>query len=110
MAAKRDKQNPEKGGIRDIADSPAFKELAELIESGKIDQGRLDNYLQSLKEERRQALPDVLTIQQVATLLQVSRQTIYKLLEKKKLKGKRIGKRWRFSKAAIIRSLEGGRQ
>lgn len=114
MASKRDKRDSKKSGMKkarkkkSLADDPNMNELAALLGSGKVDPGRLEGYINSLKEERYQALPDVLTVTQVAKLLQVSRQTIYSLIKKGKLKGKRVGQRWRFSKAAIIKWVAGG--
>jgi len=45
---------------------------------------------------------DVLTPAQVAEILQVSEQTVYKLLNTKQLKSRRIGRYWRINKADLI--------
>jgi excisionase family DNA binding protein len=45
---------------------------------------------------------DVLTPAQVAEILQVSEQTVYKLLNTKQLKSRRIGRYWRINKTDLI--------
>ncbi|MCO6436681.1 MAG: helix-turn-helix domain-containing protein [Phycisphaerae bacterium] len=44
---------------------------------------------------------DILTIEQLAEYLKISRSTLYKLVGDGKLPGQKVGKRWRFHKAAI---------
>lgn len=48
---------------------------------------------------------DILTIEQLAEYLKVSRSTLYKLAQGGKLPGQKVGKRWRFHKKAIDRWL-----
>jgi len=46
--------------------------------------------------------PDVLTVDQVAEMLQVSRATVYKLINEGEIPCKRVGERWRFSRQAVL--------
>jgi len=45
--------------------------------------------------------PDVMTVEQLAAYLQVAKSTLYKLAQEGKVPGQKVGKHWRFSKAAI---------
>lgn len=47
----------------------------------------------------------VLTVDELAIYLKVSRSTLYKLLAEGKVPGQRVGRHWRFSKAVIDRWL-----
>ncbi len=53
--------------------------------------------------------PDVLTLEQLAELLQTSEDTVRALAETGELPGRRVGGEWRFSRQAILVWLEGGR-
>lgn len=44
---------------------------------------------------------DVMSMEQLAEYLKVSRHTLYKLAREGKMPGQKIGKRWRFLRAAI---------
>ena len=48
----------------------------------------------------------VLTVEELAGYLKVSKSTLYKLLSEGKVPGQKVGKHWRFRKAAIDRWLE----
>lgn len=48
---------------------------------------------------------EVLTLEELAEYLKLSKSTVYKLVGEDKIPGQKIGKRWRFSKAAIDRWL-----
>lgn len=50
--------------------------------------------------------PQVMTIDELAAYLQVAKSTLYKLAQEGKVPGQKVGKHWRFSKAAIDRWLE----
>ena len=45
---------------------------------------------------------DILTVQDVATILMVGKNTVYSLLESNTLKGFRIGRTWKVPKEALI--------
>lgn len=49
---------------------------------------------------------DVLTIEELAIYLKIAKSTLYKLAQEGKLPSQKIGKHWRFRKAAIDRWLE----
>lgn len=51
-------------------------------------------------------LPDVMTIEQLCSYLQLSRSTLYKLAQEGKVPGQKVGKHWRFSKDAVDRWLQ----
>lgn len=53
-------------------------------------------------------LPDVMTIEQLCSYLQLSRSTPYKLAQEGKVPGQKVGKHWRFSKDAVYRWLQTG--
>ncbi|HUT89817.1 MAG TPA: helix-turn-helix domain-containing protein [Thermoguttaceae bacterium] len=44
---------------------------------------------------------DVLTIDELAEYLKISKSTLYKLVQEGALPGQKIGRRWRFHKDAI---------
>jgi excisionase family DNA binding protein len=44
---------------------------------------------------------DILTIQELAVYLKISRSTLYKLVREGKIPSKKVGKHWRFYKGAI---------
>ncbi len=54
------------------------------------------------------SVPDVMTIEQLSSYLQLSRSTLYKLAQEGKLPGQKVGKHWRFSKQVIDEWLRGG--
>lgn len=48
----------------------------------------------------------VFTIDELATYLKVSKSTLYKLAQERRIPGQKVGKHWRFRKATIDRWLE----
>jgi excisionase family DNA binding protein len=46
--------------------------------------------------------PDVLTLEQLAELLQVDEKTVRKLATDGELPGRKIGREWRFSRQAVL--------
>jgi excisionase family DNA binding protein len=46
--------------------------------------------------------PDVLTVEQLAELLQVDEQTVRSLATKGELPGRKVGRQWRFSRQAVL--------
>lgn len=50
--------------------------------------------------------PEVLTIQEAADFLRVSRSTLYKLVQAGKVPGKKVGRHWRFRKKTLENWLE----
>jgi excisionase family DNA binding protein len=50
---------------------------------------------------------EILTIDGTATYLKVSRRQVYELLKREELPARRVGKRWRFSKAALSAYVSG---
>jgi len=49
---------------------------------------------------------DIMTIEDLAAYLQISKSTLYKLVQEGKLPGQKVGKRWRFHKEAIDQWLK----
>ncbi len=49
---------------------------------------------------------EILTVSQVSKLLKLHQRTIYKLAQNGKIPARRLGKSWRFLKAAITKSFE----
>jgi excisionase family DNA binding protein len=45
--------------------------------------------------------PEVMTIDELAEYLKVSKSSLYKLAQQGKVPGQKVGKHWRFSKQAI---------
>lgn len=64
----------------------------------------------TLKQKRRIEMEekpsDVLTIDELAAYLKISKSTLYKLVREGKIPSQKIGKHWRFRKGAIDRWLE----
>ncbi len=48
---------------------------------------------------------DILTADEVAQLMRVSRDTVYRLVARGELPGRKVGRAWRFSRAAIQQHL-----
>ncbi len=46
--------------------------------------------------------PDVLTVEQLAELLQVDEKTLRSLAAKGELPGRKVGRHWRFSRQAVL--------
>ena len=46
--------------------------------------------------------PDVLTVEQLAELLQVDEKTVRSLAAKGELPGRKVGRHWRFSRQAVL--------
>jgi excisionase family DNA binding protein len=46
--------------------------------------------------------PDVLTVEQLAELLQVDEKTVRSLATKGELPGRKVGRHWRFSRQAVL--------
>jgi excisionase family DNA binding protein len=53
-------------------------------------------------------MPEVLTVRQVAQLLQVTEETVRRLANRRELPGRRVGGAWRFSRPALIKWIESG--
>jgi excisionase family DNA binding protein len=49
--------------------------------------------------------PDVLTVEQLAELLQVDEKTVRSLAAKGDLPGRKLGRHWRFSRQAVLEWL-----
>jgi excisionase family DNA binding protein len=52
-------------------------------------------------------LPEVLTLSEAAALLRVKDHTMYYLLEHGQIKGRRVGKEYRFTRSALLAWLAG---
>lgn len=52
-------------------------------------------------------LPDVLTVEQAAELLQLSSKTLKRLSQAGRVPGRRVGNQWRFSRQALMDWLAG---
>lgn len=48
---------------------------------------------------------ELITAQEAMTLLGVSRNTLYTLAKRGELPGRKVGRRWRFHRAALLRSF-----
>lgn len=49
----------------------------------------------------------VMTLHEVSSLLRLSEATVLRLVESGELPGRRFGRQWRFSRHAVMASLEG---
>lgn len=61
----------------------------------------------SSDKKRDSSQPDVMTIEQLCSYLQLSRSTLYKLAQEGKLPGQKVGKHWRFHKQTVDEWLRG---
>ena len=52
--------------------------------------------------------PEVMTIDELAVYLQVSKSSLYKLAQDGKVPGQKVGRHWRFRKTAIDAWLNAG--
>jgi excisionase family DNA binding protein len=71
-------------------------------EQGRIVLGRAD------LDPPRTAPREVLTAEQLAELLQVDEQTVRDLARRGELPGRKLGREWRFSRAAVLEWLACG--
>jgi excisionase family DNA binding protein len=44
---------------------------------------------------------EVMTLEELATYLKLSKSTVYKLVQEGRIPGQKLGKQWRFSRIAI---------
>lgn len=54
------------------------------------------------------AMPEVLTVDELASYLRLSKSSLYKLLQQGKVPGVKVGKHWRFPKRSVVAWLERG--
>ncbi|HJR17158.1 MAG TPA: helix-turn-helix domain-containing protein, partial [Gemmatimonadales bacterium] len=54
----------------------------------------------------RSPASDILTLEEVASYLRLTPQTIYKWAQEKRIPGAKLGKEWRFRKSIIDRWLD----
>jgi excisionase family DNA binding protein len=57
-------------------------------------------------ENGRSPASDILTLEEVASYLRLTPQTIYKWAQEKRIPGAKLGKEWRFRKSIIDRWLD----
>ena len=58
------------------------------------------------QEDGRPPANDILTLEEVASYLRLTPQTIYKWAQEKRIPGAKLGKEWRFRKSIIDRWLD----
>jgi excisionase family DNA binding protein len=58
------------------------------------------------KARRQGVAGEVLTIEELAVYLKIAKSTLYKLSQEGRIPSQKVGRHWRFSKAAIDRWLE----
>jgi excisionase family DNA binding protein len=61
------------------------------------------------RQSRPPPPPEVMTIDDLAAYLQVSKSSLYKLAQDGKVPGQKVGKHWRFSRMVIDGWLRGQR-
>jgi excisionase family DNA binding protein len=59
------------------------------------------NMARTVPTRRYPPPPEVMTIDDLATYLQVSKSSLYKLAQDGRVPGKKVGRHWRFHKDAI---------
>jgi excisionase family DNA binding protein len=59
-----------------------------------------------VESEQATSVPDILTIDQAADYLQLSRATVYRLINESDIPVKRIGERYRFSRRKLLEWIE----
>jgi excisionase family DNA binding protein len=59
-----------------------------------------------VQENGRSPASDILTLEEVASYLRLTPQTIYKWAQEKRIPGAKLGKEWRFRKSIIDRWLD----
>ena len=52
--------------------------------------------------------PPVMTVDEVSAYLRIPKASIYKLAQKGKIPGQKVGRHWRFRREALERWLEAG--
>jgi excisionase family DNA binding protein len=62
--------------------------------------------MSSVQENGRSPANDILTLEEVASYLRLTPQTIYKWAQEKRIPGAKLGKEWRFRKSIIDRWLD----
>jgi excisionase family DNA binding protein len=58
------------------------------------------------QDNGRSPANDILTLEEVASYLRLTPQTIYKWAQEKRIPGAKLGKEWRFRKSIIDRWLD----
>ncbi|MDW8104236.1 MAG: helix-turn-helix domain-containing protein [Armatimonadota bacterium] len=54
------------------------------------------------REFEKVAPPEVMGVQELADYLRISVHTVYRLAEQGRIPGRKVGKRWRFHREAIV--------
>ena len=49
---------------------------------------------------------EIMTLQEVCDYLRLSERTIHRMMEAGRLEGIKVGKRWRFRRADVVRTLD----
>jgi excisionase family DNA binding protein len=62
--------------------------------------------MSTAQENGRSPANDILTLEEVASYLRLTPQTIYKWAQEKRIPGAKLGKEWRFRKSIIDRWLD----
>lgn len=97
------------GLVERYVDPDAPEDLAQLVGDRRrvtveLDPDRLTVGRHSFRPAPK---PDVLTLEQLAELLQADAADLEAMAEAGELPGRRIGKMWRFSRAAVLEWLGG---
>lgn len=57
--------------------------------------------MSSHRQDSPKPVPEVMTIDDLAEYLQVSKSSLYKLAQEGRVPGQKVGRHWRFSKEAV---------
>jgi excisionase family DNA binding protein len=86
---------------------PKQEILAQLVERYAGELALQDEWTLGRHSFEASVEPEVLTLEQVAVLLQVDPEEVRKLASRGELPCRQIGDEWRFSRRAVLRWLEG---
>jgi excisionase family DNA binding protein len=74
---------------------------------GETVEGMNQRHDAAVPEPKRAALPEVLTVDQAAALLQLSPKTVKRLAGKGRVPGRRVGNQWRFGRQPLMEWVAG---
>ena len=87
---------------------PKREIVAALLSALETDAGKLVLGHADVKPAPRAAGDEVLTLEQLASLLQVEPEVVRALARRGELPGRKVGREWRFSREAVLDWLRGG--
>jgi excisionase family DNA binding protein len=110
MQAKRPQANPSTREWQKF--SRLSRQLAGMVRDNPVFAALLERMTTTpaavSEDDARSRHDDILTVEQAADLLHLTPPTVRQMASRNQLRGRRLGKLWRFSRAKLIEFIEAG--